>query len=72
MHNLSGVFMKLEPCPNALIEGKIFYLITLNFPNKSRMYYFDRIEEQKTWVKHIRNSVKQDQILEAYEIKVFY
>ena len=66
MHNLSGLFLKEEP--TKILEDKIYYSFSINFPSKKRFYFCDNKEEFKNWNKYLSIATNYSNILEIYKI----
>ena len=68
MHNLSGVFVSEEPFEK--INGIDYWPFSIVYPNKKRIYYCEKEEESKNWVKTIRKVTGYVNLTDIYEIKV--
>ena len=66
MHNLSGLFLREEP--TKILDDKIYYSFSINFPIKKRIYFCDNKSEFKNWKKSIRVATNYSNILEMYKI----
>ena len=67
MHNLCGIFTKKE-C-NATIEGRSMYCFSMVYPNKSRLYYCEKLSDYNTWLQTIQRVTGYEDLNETYEIQ---
>ena len=69
MHNLSGVFVKEEPFE--IINGIDYWPFSVVYPNKKRMYYCEKEDELRLWIKTIRKVTGYLDLTDIYEVKVY-
>lgn len=68
MHNLSGVFVKEEKMET--VNGTAYYAFSVQYPNKKRMYYCEKEDECRIWVKTIKRVTGYLNLTDIYEVKV--
>jgi len=66
MHNLSGTFVQENGSKK--IEGKTFYLFSIIFNSKTRMYYCPDQEVAKLWTASLRKAIGYENFFESYEM----
>ena len=66
MHNLSGLFLREEP--TKILDDKIYFSFSINFPNKKRIYFCDNKSEFKIWKNCLKIATNYSNILEMYKI----
>ena len=66
MHNLSGLFLKIEA--TKILDGKKYYSFSITFPTKKRIYFCDNKKEFQNWNKYLGIATNYSNILEIYKI----
>ncbi len=71
MHNLSGVFVKVEDLKT--LEDQVFYPLAILYPNtnKKRVYYCEKEEDCLQWVKILTKVTGHLNFTDIYTVKVF-
>lgn len=68
MHNLSGVFIKEEPCLNH--EGVNLYCFSVVYPKKVRNYYVSDQAEFKNWIRFMERATGYSSLMDIYDVRV--
>jgi hypothetical protein len=68
MHNLSGVFLKVEE--SIVQDGKTLYCFSVIYPKKTRYYYVENKEEYSKWMQIIQKATGYSSLTDIYEVKV--
>lgn len=68
MHNLSGVFIKEEPC--ITYEGMSLFCFSVVYPKKVRNYYVSDENEFKNWIRNMQKATGYSSLTDIYDVKV--
>ncbi len=66
MHNLSGTYVQENG--EKKIDGKTFYMFSVIFSSKTRMYYCPDKEVAKLWTSNLRKSIGYENFFDSYEM----
>ncbi len=66
MHNLSGTYVQENG--EKKIDGKTFYLFSVIFNTKTRMYYCPDKEIAKQWTFNLRRAIGYENFFDSYEM----
>ena len=67
MHNLSGVFLKVES--SEIFEGITFFCFSVVYPKKIRYYYVDNLDDYHKWVGVIKKVTGYADLNDIFEVK---